>query len=548
MKKSLKERYISSAFILLVSTVIVKIISAVYKIPLTAYIGATGRGYFSVAYNLCMPIHAITMGAFPIALTKLVSSYDAKGDAFKVKALRKASGKLFFIIGVAGLAIMLAAAKPYISLVSASPKSIYTVFALAPCVFFSCLAASHRSFAEGFLDMKATALSQLTEALFKMIFGLLFARYSMVYFYNIYLESSCVHGKFVTDENEALAQIYPITSAFAVLGATFGSIAGWLIAAVYTKIKYKYSDLKNINSSSAYNELLSFSAALVGAAAIQSISNFIDNSSIQYCLSLCDISVLSEQYVNCGDDVLTYVFGIYALNLDFKNLIPSIVMALGVTAVPAVSSAYENGGENFSHLLTNILKYTVILSVIGGTLLSLFSGDILRIFYANSNPDIVINADKLLFLFGVTSLPCAAASTSVFCAQSLGFAKDTIPAFIVSCIVRTVLNFLLIPNSNINILATAVSNFVGFSIIFIWNLIIICRKTNAKLNLFSILVKPVFCAAVSYFITNYVRNSFFSSSFRVSIFIQCIAICLLSLAVTLLLTKSISLKEIKRLI
>ena len=96
MKQGLKQRYITSAFILLAATVIVKIISAVYKIPLTNYIGATGRGYFTVAYNLCLPMHAITMGAFPIAVSKLVSRYEAKGDRLKIKALRKASKKLFF--------------------------------------------------------------------------------------------------------------------------------------------------------------------------------------------------------------------------------------------------------------------------------------------------------------------------------------------------------------------------------------------------------------------------------------------------------------------
>ena len=115
MTKGLKQKYISSAFLLLLSTVVIKVISAVYKIPLTNYIGATGRGYFSVAYNLYMPIHAITMGAFPIALTKLVSTYNAKGESNKILALKRASRKLFFLVGLVGLVIMLAAAKPYTS-------------------------------------------------------------------------------------------------------------------------------------------------------------------------------------------------------------------------------------------------------------------------------------------------------------------------------------------------------------------------------------------------------------------------------------------------
>lgn len=46
---------------------------------------------------------------------------------------------------------MLVGAKPYSELISSSPKSIYTIFALAPSVFFCCLGAGKRSFAEGLL-------------------------------------------------------------------------------------------------------------------------------------------------------------------------------------------------------------------------------------------------------------------------------------------------------------------------------------------------------------------------------------------------------------
>lgn len=92
-----KQKYINSAVLLLVSSVLVKAISAVYKIPLTAYIGATGRGYFNIAYNLYMPVHALIMGAFPIALSHLVSKYNAKGDHAKIYSLKRASGILFLL-------------------------------------------------------------------------------------------------------------------------------------------------------------------------------------------------------------------------------------------------------------------------------------------------------------------------------------------------------------------------------------------------------------------------------------------------------------------
>lgn len=505
MKKSLKQRYLTSAFILLAATVIVKIISAVYKIPLTSYIGAEGRGYFSIAYNLCLPVHSITMGAFPLALTKLVSSYEAKGDILKVKALRKASKKLFFIIGVIGMAVMLIAAKPYCNIISSSPKSIYTILALAPSVFFSCLCACHRAFAEGYLDMKPTAVSQLLEALFKMIFGLLFARYSMSRLYEYYLIHNTVIGIKVSGEQEALSAIYPLTSAAAMLGVTLGSIAAYIFAMIYTNSRYSNFPAENIDSGSAYNELLTFSASLVGATVIQSISNFADTSSIQYFLSLCSEDTLKALYSYSGDDIYTYVFGIYAAVLDFKNLVPSVVMALGVTAVPAVSSAFENSSERFSSLLTSIFKYSSILSIAGGLLLACFSREILGIFYYSSNPDIVENGSRMLFYMGVTVLPCALATTTVYSTQALGFAKSTIPAFAVSCVLRVAVNYLLIPNSDINIMGAAFSNFIGFSVIVIMNIITVRRKTKAKISYINVFVKPVLCAILSYFVITYIK-------------------------------------------
>ena len=61
MERTTKQKYLSAAGLLLVATAAVKVIGAVYKIPLTGLIGGTGRGYFSTAYTLFMPVHAITL-------------------------------------------------------------------------------------------------------------------------------------------------------------------------------------------------------------------------------------------------------------------------------------------------------------------------------------------------------------------------------------------------------------------------------------------------------------------------------------------------------
>jgi hypothetical protein len=544
LKKSIKEKYISSAFLLLVSTVIVKIISAIYKIPLTAYIGATGRGYFSIAYNLCLPIHALTMGAFPIAMSKLVSKYNAIGDKNRVTALKSAGNKLFFFASFAGIAVMLLAAKPYSELISNSPKSIYTIFALAPSVFFCCLGAGRRSFAEGFIDMKPTALCQIIEAVFKMVFGLLFARYSMSYFMASYYELGTVLNIAYQSEKEALSAIYPLTSACAMLGVSFGGFAGYVYVSLYVKNKYKMPKPKKDLSKEMYHELVMFSFPLLIATAVQSVASFFDTSSLQYALTLCDKSLLSKQYNYFDEDVFTYVFGVYSSALDFKNLVPGIVMALGVTAVPAVSSSYESNSPKFNALINSIMKYTSILACFGGCILALFSSEILTLFYGNSNSDISKYGSDILFYLGVFILPCCLASSCVFCSQSLGLSKKTIAPFLVSGIVRVVLNIILIPKLEMNISSSALSNFGGFLLILIWNMITVSKETGAKFSIKDIFIKPIFCSATVYFAVKVIKESFFNQFSSLLILIICGIICTFLTILLLLLFKCIKLSDI----
>ncbi len=543
MKSMMKNKYITASAMLLVSSVVVKLISAFYKIPLTAFIGAQGRGYFAVAYNLCLPIHAITMGAFPVALTKLVSAYDAKGEYDKIYSLKYASKKLFFITGLAGTAAMILFAKPYSNLISSSPDSIYTILALSPSVFFSCLCAGRRAYAEGFLDMKLTSFSQLIEVASKMLFGLIFARISMTYLYNEYLNTGYILGVSVINEKQALSQIYPLTSAFSMLGATFGSILSYTFSLIYDYSKYRIYRPKGDEIKSAYNEMLTFSVSLVGATVIQSIAGFVDSSSIQYCLSRCSEEALKMQYTFNYEDIHTYVLGIYASALDFKNLIPSIVMSLGVTAVPAVSSAYENSGRGFSLLVTSIFKYSMIISCFGALVLLLYNHEILDILYSKSNPDICINAPKIMWWFGLTVIPCSVATTVIYSVQALGFAKASIPSFIISSLLRVFLNFILVSNDNINIIGAAISNFFGYFLIVIWNIIIITRKTHVKIEYGKAFLNPMLCAVITYFAVDYLKiKNFFAFGDYIELIISA-AICLFSFCVLLFLTKTLSLKE-----
>lgn len=510
---SIKSKYLSSAFLLLLTSVIVKIIGAVYKIPLTSFIGAVGRGYFATAYNLCLPLHAVIMGAFPVALSRLTSKYNASGNKEAVSAVKKGSFRLFFIVGIVGTAVMLIAAKPYSVYIAASPKSLYTILVLTPSIFFSALAASYRGYYEGFMNMHPTSVSQTIEAFFKMIFGLIFARLSMSYLYNAYLKTGMVLGESAAGEEEALSLIYPLTSAAAMLGVTLGSVISLLYVWVYHQInKTGETVCDKSKTRLVQKELLAFSLPIMISCAVQSVFQFLDTATVQLALGMINQQDLKDIYAEClksastaDDDIATYIYGLLSSAIDFKNLIPGITMALGICAVPAISSACEaRNTDHLSGLINSIYKYTSLISAAGGIVLALCSRDILTFFYGISAPDIVIGCDTLVKYFALTVPVYSLAGTAVFCVQAIGVPQKSIAPYVASGIIRVVLNIILVSNERFILMGCVLAGAAGYFVMFVWNVVVVKKVSKTKFDLKNVVIKPAIISIVSYFLLNYI--------------------------------------------
>ena len=185
-----------------------------------------------------------------------------------------------------------------------------------------------------------------------MVFGLVFARLTMAYLIALYNSTGFVLGTAAQTQKEALSLIYPITSAAAMSGVTFGSLVSLIYVAVYDRINRGILPrCGRVPSNKMQSDLLSFSFPIMMSVAIQSVFQFLDTATAQYALGTVNPSVLMSYYRESvrlagaqQSDIVTYVYGLMSTALDFKNLIPGITMALGVCAVPAVSAAAE--GDN----------------------------------------------------------------------------------------------------------------------------------------------------------------------------------------------------------
>ena len=113
-----KQSFQYGAVILLFSALAVKLIGALFKIPLSGKncLGDIGFGYFSSAYDIFTPFYTMAMTGLPVAVAKLTAEYAAAGKYDRAAGLLKVSRKIYFAVGCAVFLIMCAGIYPFVKI------------------------------------------------------------------------------------------------------------------------------------------------------------------------------------------------------------------------------------------------------------------------------------------------------------------------------------------------------------------------------------------------------------------------------------------------
>ncbi|HBI64896.1 MAG TPA: polysaccharide biosynthesis protein, partial [Clostridiales bacterium] len=82
-----RESFVGGAMALLVSGVIVKVLGALFKIPLTNLIGDSGMGQFAFAMQFFSLLFVVTASGLPVAEAQLVSESLALGARRRAQAV-----------------------------------------------------------------------------------------------------------------------------------------------------------------------------------------------------------------------------------------------------------------------------------------------------------------------------------------------------------------------------------------------------------------------------------------------------------------------------
>ena len=159
-----------------------------------------------------IPPYTQFLAGLPIAVSKMVSESVTLGNYRDAKTIFSVAKKLFLIVGIAGTLLLVLIAFPYVKL-GHCEDNLWSILMIAPSIFFCCVMSTYRGYYEGLRNMTPTAVSQVIEALGKLILGLVFAKVIMTYGINRFNSGLPVFGKICANQEEALSEIYRVPKA-----------------------------------------------------------------------------------------------------------------------------------------------------------------------------------------------------------------------------------------------------------------------------------------------------------------------------------------------
>ncbi|MBQ7346280.1 MAG: polysaccharide biosynthesis protein [Oscillospiraceae bacterium] len=208
---SKKQTFLHGTALLALATAAVKLIGALYKIPLNAIIGVQGFGYFNTAYQIYNVLLMISTAGLPVAMSRMISQASSLGNYRQVRKVYTTARAIFIALGLIS-AVLMGAFAPVLAEAMGQPNATAAIAILAPSSFLICLMSTYRGFFQGQGNMKPTSISQVLEAVIKLIVGI----------------AAAVLIKFYTDS-------IPLAAG----GAIFGVTMSCLISSFYLNHCYR---------------------------------------------------------------------------------------------------------------------------------------------------------------------------------------------------------------------------------------------------------------------------------------------------------------------
>ena len=484
-----KQTFLQGTAVLAMATVLVKLMGFLFKVPLNNIIGEDGFGYFNTAYDVYNVLLMISTTGLPVAMSRMISQAQTLGNHAQIKRIYRTSLYVFLTIGMAGSLGMLIFCRQLSVMVTTNENSWAAIAALAPCVLLICLVSAYRGFFQGQSNMTPTSVSQIFEAVTRLVVGL-----GLAWLVMKLTGEAAVRAQGIVLASGETAQDYgdiTLAAGGAILGVTLGS----LISVVYLHHKFRQSNqILSLGGGTAKStrstmkELLSIAVPItLGSAGLQVINLF---DTMIYMRRLTGALQWTEKMADSAKGVYNFCQTVFALPCSF---IPTITIAVipAITASLTRKDLAEAKATSESSVRTMAL---IAMPCAAG--LFVMAEPVIRLLCSTYTEDKIQLAATMLAILGLTVIFNSLVLLLNAIMQAHGDVVTPVVNMLIGGIIKIIVNYILVGQPNLNIVGAPIGTFICYISITALDLIAMKRHISARPAIFKNIIRPGLASAI----------------------------------------------------
>lgn len=449
-KENQKEKragFLKGAVWIAAGGLIAKIIGAAYRIPLTNLIGGHGLGLYQLVYPVYCLLLTVSATGIPSSIAKLTAERLEKGKS--ARPIFKTAMKLFVLIGLCG-GIFMALIAPLLSKAQGTEEVLGGYYALAPSVLLVSAISVFRGYFQGKNKMHPTALSEITEQVIKVGFGLLFA-----YLYRSNIQKAVV---------------------FLLLSVSLSELFALLLLLFFYKKEPKQ---QNDGGRYAMKMILRLSIPVTFSSILLPLSGLLDSVLVPKLLSAYAPDPIS-------------LFGLFAGGaVTIINLPVSVCYGIAAASVPAVSAAAAKHKSNHStggvrKKICFSLLVTIAVALPAALFLYLFAEPAVTIIFRSLKGEELQTLIGLVRAFAISALTLSCVQTLSACLTAQGKPQYAAISMLVAIAVKTWLYTWWLKDPQISVFglarATNLCYLVAFFLDLVYNLWVSRKQRKEKIT------------------------------------------------------------------
>ncbi len=440
-----KPSFLQGTALLAAAAVIVKVIGAIYSIPLKAIIGDKGFGYYSTAYEIYNVLLTISLTGLPVAMSRMISEASALGHNNQVRRIYKTTRTIFLGIGIVGSLLMILLSKFLAGNLMHQPDAWTAIACLGPSALFICIMSTCRGFFQGQGNMLPTSVSQVLEAIVKLLFGLGLAFFLLK-----------------TTSDVSLA------AAGAILGVTLSC----LVSVFYLTARFR----KSYNQLEPTQEAVTSFRSTAKRLLVIAVPITIGSAGLSI-LNALEIGVYMDRLLALGytQNQADTMKGIYNFTQKIFNLPVSLVSPVTISLLPAITAHItlknHRGARATAESATRVLGLVCMPCTIG---LMVLAGPVVALLGGYSGENLAL-ATKLMTVLGASIIFNALVFLTNAIMQAHGHVSLPVVNTFIGGILKLGAVFMLTGNEHIHILGTPIGSLLCCITICILNIITMGR-------------------------------------------------------------------------